>query len=59
MNSGYKQREFLGWSRIGAQRTPETQTRWRRGESSANPSLGAGFPVEQGRYREISALPAS
>jgi hypothetical protein len=50
-----KPRERAGNSlltRAPAQRTPETQTTWRWGESGANPSL----PVQQGKYRELSRI---
>jgi hypothetical protein len=36
-----KTREFLGWSRVAGAKSLRPQTRWRSGESSANPSLGA------------------
>jgi hypothetical protein len=36
-----KAREFLEWSRVAVAKSLQPQTRWRWGESSANPSLGA------------------
>ena len=47
-----KAREFLGGSRGAAAKSLQPQTRWRWGESGANPSL----PVEQGKYRELSRI---